>query len=62
MRRYAVNEYVVSRDAVDLLVRDHNLRAILARPEADIFNRFPNFFSRDNKEQLYRRFRRIGRH
>ncbi len=56
---YAVNEYVISRDAVDLLVRDHNLRAILARPEADIFNRFPNFYSRDNKEQLYRRFKRM---
>ena len=55
---YAVNEYVVSRDAVDLLVRDHHLRAILSRPEADIFNRFPNFYSRDNKEQLYRRFQR----
>lgn len=55
---YAVNEYVVSRDAVDLLVRDHNLRAVLSRPEADIFNRFPNFYSRDNKEQLYRRFQR----
>jgi capsular polysaccharide transport system permease protein len=56
---YAVNEYVVSRDAVDILVRDHNLRAILARPEADMFNRFPNFYSRDNKEQLYRRFKRM---
>jgi capsular polysaccharide transport system permease protein len=56
---YAVNEYVVSRDAVDLLVRDHDLRAILARPEADIFNRFPNFYSRDNKEQLFRRFKRV---
>jgi capsular polysaccharide transport system permease protein len=56
---YAVNEYVVSRDAVDLLVRDHNLRTILARPEADIFNRFPNFYSRDNKEQLYHRFKRM---
>jgi capsular polysaccharide transport system permease protein len=55
---YAVNEYVVSRDAVDLLVRNHHLRAILSRPEADIFNRFPNFYSRDNKEQLYRRFQR----
>lgn len=54
---YAVNEYVVSRDAVDLLVRDHDLRAILGRPQADIFNRFPNFYSRDNKEQLYRRFK-----
>lgn len=56
---YAVNEYVISRDAVDLLVRNHNLRAILSRPQADIFNRFPNFYSRDNKEQLYRRFKRM---
>jgi capsular polysaccharide transport system permease protein len=56
---YAVSEYVVSRDAVDILVQDHNLRTILARPEADIFNRFPNFYSRNNKEQLYRRFKRM---
>jgi capsular polysaccharide transport system permease protein len=56
---YAVNEYIVSRDVVDLLVKDHNLRAILARPEADIFNRFPNFYSRDNKERLHRRFKRM---
>lgn len=56
---YAVSEYVTSRDAADILVRDHQLRAILSRPEADVFNRFPNFYSRDNNEQLYRRFKRM---
>jgi capsular polysaccharide transport system permease protein len=56
---YAVNDYIVSRDVVDLLVREHNLRAILSRPQADIFNRFPNFYSRDNNERLLRHFRRM---
>ncbi|MGD0635509.1 MAG: hypothetical protein ABSA13_14755 [Beijerinckiaceae bacterium] len=54
---FAVNDYLTSRDVVDLLVANNKLRDILRRPEADIFNRFPNFWSRDNKEQLYRRYK-----
>jgi len=53
---YAVDDYITSRDVVDLLVRNDNLRAILARPEADFINRHPNFYTIDNKENLYRRF------
>jgi capsular polysaccharide transport system permease protein len=54
---YAVNDYVVSRDIVELLVRNDHLRDILARPEADAINRFPNFYSRDNKENLFERYK-----
>jgi capsular polysaccharide transport system permease protein len=54
---YAVNDYVVSRDIVELLVRNNHLRDILARPEADAINRFPNFYSRDNKENLFERYK-----
>ena len=54
---YAVNDYVVSRDIVALLVRNDHLRDILARPEADIINRFPNFYSRDNTENLFERYK-----
>jgi capsular polysaccharide transport system permease protein len=54
---FAVNEYVRSRDSVDFLVVHDDLRTILARPEADLFNRFPNFFSRNTREALFRHFR-----
>jgi capsular polysaccharide transport system permease protein len=53
---YAVSEYLTSRDAVDKLVRDDGLKGILSRPQADFINRFPSFFTRDTREQLYRHF------
>jgi capsular polysaccharide transport system permease protein len=56
---FAVNEYVRSRDAVAELVARNDLSAILARPEGDIFNRYPNFYSRNTREALYRHFRSI---
>jgi len=54
---FAVNEYITSRDAADLLLAKNNLAQIMTRPEADIFNRFPNFFTRDSKEKLYQHFK-----
>ena len=53
---YAVSEYLTSRDAVDKLVRDDGLKSILSRPQGDFINRFPNIFTRDTREQLYRHF------
>jgi capsular polysaccharide transport system permease protein len=53
---YAVSEYLTSRDAVEALVRNDGLKAILSRPQGDFINRFPNFFTRDTREQLYRHF------
>jgi capsular polysaccharide transport system permease protein len=53
---YAVSEYLTSRDAVDALVAQDGLKAILARPQGDFINRFPNFYTRDTSEQLYRHF------
>lgn len=53
---YAVNEYITSRDAVAAMAQEHNLREIFSRPEADFVNRFPNFFTRNNFEQLYLHF------
>ena len=56
---YVVNEYLRSRDMVRLLA-DHNaLRDIISRPEADLFTRFPNFYSRDDFEHLYKHFRNV---
>lgn len=54
---FAVNEYITSRDAADLLVAKNNLSQIMARPEADIFNRFPNFYTRASREKLYKHFK-----
>jgi capsular polysaccharide transport system permease protein len=53
---FAVAEYLKSRDILSSLVENAGLRAILSRPEADFVNRFPNFYSRDNSEELYEHF------
>jgi capsular polysaccharide transport system permease protein len=53
---YAVSEYLTSRDAVDTLVRDDGLKDLLSRPQGDFINRFPNVFTRNTREQLYRHF------
>jgi capsular polysaccharide transport system permease protein len=53
---YALAEYLVSRDLVRSLIATSNLRAVLSRPSADVFNRFPNFHSRTTDEALYRHF------
>lgn len=53
----AVNTYIKSRDMVDQLERNDKLRQILSREEADFFYRFPNIYSRDNREELYKHFR-----
>lgn len=56
---YAVSEYILSRDAVDLLSSEKHLRDIFDRPEGDFINRFPNFYSRDNKERLFEHYLRF---
>jgi len=53
---FAVAEYLKSRDILNSLVANKDLRAILSRPEADFVTRFPNFYSRDNLEELYEHF------
>jgi capsular polysaccharide transport system permease protein len=52
----AVSEYMTSRDALAELEENDQLREILARKGADPFNRFPNFYTRNNREGLYRHF------
>jgi capsular polysaccharide transport system permease protein len=53
---YAVSEYMTSRDAVDVLVKNNRLRELLDAPQADFINRFPNFYTRDTRERLYWHF------
>jgi capsular polysaccharide transport system permease protein len=52
----AVHEFMRSRDAVALLVRDADLRALMSRPEADPLWRFPGWFSRDLQEKMFQRY------
>src|SRR5215472_7806566 len=49
----AVNSYILSRDMVDQLETSNGLRGLLSRQESDFVFRFPNFYRRDDREQLY---------
>jgi capsular polysaccharide transport system permease protein len=54
---YALNEYLRSRDMVDLLVKEDGLRDVFSRPGVDFLSRFPKFYARDDRENLYKHFR-----
>ena len=54
---YPVNDFIMSRDAAKLLVDREDLRAILKRPEADIWSRYPNFLYDDKFESLFKRYK-----
>lgn len=56
---YAVAEYMLSRDAASELAKSANLKAIMARDEADMFSRYPSFIGKDTQEQFYRAYRRM---
>jgi capsular polysaccharide transport system permease protein len=51
---YAVNDFVVSRDAIDALDKQVNLREIFNRPGADFLARYPNIIFHDNAEDFFR--------
>jgi capsular polysaccharide transport system permease protein len=55
----AVNTYVLSRDMAGELERQDGLRDILSRGGWDFIFRFPVFWRRDNKEQLYHHYLRM---
>ncbi|MQT15274.1 hypothetical protein [Segnochrobactrum spirostomi] len=54
-----VKDYLLSRDAMRRLVREHDLLTILSRPEADVFNRFPPLIGRADDLALLRRYREM---
>jgi capsular polysaccharide transport system permease protein len=54
-----VQQYMTSRDAVAELERDHNLRALLNRPEGDFISRFPRPFETPSFENLFWGFQRF---
>jgi capsular polysaccharide transport system permease protein len=53
----AILAYLNSRDIVDLLENNDDLRGILGRSQADFIFRYPTFWLPDNEEFLYRRFK-----
>lgn len=55
---YAVQDYVTSRDAAQLLLRTENLGAAYQTPAADALARFPNFYSGHTFEHFYTYYRR----
>jgi capsular polysaccharide transport system permease protein len=51
---FAVQDYILSRDALADLVKDNNIRTIFARPEADPLSRFPILWGGQSFEHLYK--------
>jgi capsular polysaccharide transport system permease protein len=53
---YAINAYLTSRDVVDQLSKNNDLRGILGRPEGDFIFRYPTLWLPNDSEFLYQRF------
>ena len=51
---FAVQDYILSRDALGELVRDDDIRAVFNRPEADPLSRFPIWHGEESFEHLYK--------
>lgn len=50
---YAVQDYMMSRDALRLLISDVDIKGIFNRPYADFIARFPSLFTRNDFESFY---------
>ena len=53
---FAVHDYVLSRDALEELGQTVDVRALFARPEADLLSRFPWPYAGDTFEHLYKHY------
>ncbi len=51
----AINDYLSSRDLIELLIKEDGFKEVLSRPEADFFARFPPFWSSGTVEALWRK-------
>ncbi len=56
---FAVNDYVMSRDAIAYLNHRLPLREMLARPGSDFLARFPRPLGSDSQEALYKSYKRF---
>ena len=55
---YAVQDYMMSRDAMEYLIRDYDLEQIFSRPAADSIARFPNLFEGSTREYFFKYYQR----
>lgn len=55
---YTVQDFATSRDALGMLSKRTDLRALFARPEADRLSRYPNWLDDSSEEDFHRYFRR----
>ena len=55
---FAVQDYILSRDALEELGRAVDVRGLFARPEADPLSRFPIPLMGDTNEHLYKHYLR----
>ncbi|MBB2204869.1 capsule biosynthesis protein [Gluconacetobacter takamatsuzukensis] len=55
---FAVQDYLMSRDAMALLLRNDNLAQVFSRKEGDFLARFPNWYSRQDLESFYKYYKR----
>lgn len=55
---YVVEDYMQSRDAAELLIKQNNLLDIYKRPEADFFARYPMFGMPQDFEHFYLYYKR----
>lgn len=56
---YIVTEFIKSRAAVDKLVENDDLKAMLSRPEADFLSRYPMPWREANSEDMFKHYLRI---
>ena len=55
---YAVQDYIVSRDALSELIKSEGLHDVFSRPEADPLSRFPLLFHGQTFEHFYDYFQK----
>lgn len=55
---YVVQDYLQSRDAAELLIKQDNLFDVYSRPEADFLARFPSFGYSKNFEHFYKFYKK----
>jgi capsular polysaccharide transport system permease protein len=56
---YEINEYMMSRSAVQDLASHQDLRNVLNRPESDFIARYPRFYENDSFENLFKSYPRF---
>lgn len=55
---YAVQDYMTSRDAMILLTEHNDLAKVFSSKNADFMARYPNWYSKNNKESFYRYYKK----